>query len=362
MLTALTGTKSWPLVKPHIIIFIIALLLASAGVIYFFNANALANYLQFFEVLIGVPLAIVGFFWALDQINDIAKSQKLTAERKTLERAIIIPSQRIRPFSDVYDDLIKLHTINASRDAFIIDATYLQRTVGKFFDGHLQFDNNRDFRFPVAAKQAYLLSQNAAFKAVPQNVLVQDRATTNSAIDKAISEFLVQFQLEDLPAFLREIGIRIWDNPTFDLNAIGDSAGQLTLRFQLGSYAHYVQSHEVLRHELYYHYLKHGTQQIDASHLPVRRAFDVKTLDDAFDLRGRPATLGINVFTVFAKPGGKYCTFFQQRSHDLAENPGVFNVVPAGTFQPLSQFGKRVIERQLSFLLYRFARTYGGTL
>lgn len=132
---------------------------------------------------------------------------------------------------------------------------------------------------------------------------------------------------------------RLWDARTFDLLYVDQSHDtDLTLECSLGSYRHYIQLYEAIEQEIYYNYLfseSKVAQIVDKVDFILRdNLIDFQEIDD---YRGRPAKLGLNIFTIIADPDGGHSTMLHKRHSKVAEQPNFYHTVPAGTFQPHSE-------------------------
>jgi len=310
--------------------------------------------------LVGFPIAILALLWTYrqlrwmySQISDIEKTTNLNKQRETLRQAITNPSPKIRSFGDVYSDLIGGYAPTLGNDGLPFSAAYLEKTVGAFFKNGIRFSGQgkvpRNFHFPLAGKRQWMLSENQRFEVVGGLHSFDRVELTDHAITSAVNAFIDRFQIGSFAAFLQSSGRKLWDNPTFDITDFTEQKDRIDLKFQVGSYSNYVRTHEIMRHELYYHYVTSGSREIDPTKLDIRKSFGISHFNDLFKYRKRPATLGLSIFPIFYKGNGCYCTFLHKRSDDLVENPGVFHVVPSGTFQPLSIFDESEIKRQCSF-------------
>lgn len=317
--------------------------------------------------IVAFPIAILALVWSYRQlawmyrqIKDIENTNSIEKERDRLRQAVVGPAFRIRSYADVYGDLINAYSPKLGDGALPINAAYFDGTIGAFFKNQLRFSGHtkdaNHFSFPLAGRNEWLLSANQNFT-ITQRLVNFDRVElTNSTILGAVDKFMQGFQIGSLSTILLTAGKRFWDNPTFDITKFeekGEKNGRwVELTFQVGSYSNYVRTHEILRHELYYNYVvsnSTGKGHADPTVQAVRRSFEISTFADLFNYVKRPATLGLNIFPIFNKGDGSYCTFLHRRSEDLVENPGFFNVVPSGTFQPLSIFDDSEIARQCSF-------------
>src|SRR5208282_4216323 len=125
--------------------------------------------------IIGFPFALLALAWTylqlrwmFRQISEIEAENQLSKDRDILKQAVIIPSPRIRSYSNVYSDLTKLYTQKLGNDSLPVNAAYFDHTIGSFFKSGVRFSgagkDANQFSFPLAGKREWLLSQNRRFE------------------------------------------------------------------------------------------------------------------------------------------------------------------------------------------------------
>lgn len=213
------------------------------------------------------------------------------------------------------------------------------------------------YKFPLIYKQNWLRSKNGLLEITQQlDPPLQASEGKNPLAAKA-ERFFKTFglQLEGYPPFLASLGKKIWDGLSFDLYEVLQNTDKMQLKFIKGRYYNFVKYYELALKELYFNYycdMKYKHSWLYRPMLPKK-----KTLRNCVNIRNilnykyRPIKLGINVFVIMCKDEDKqkYCTFIQRRGQDQVEYPGFYHVVPAGTFDPLSDWDKETVKNQFDF-------------
>ena len=146
-------------------------------------------------------------------------------------------------------------------------------------------------------------------------------------------DFLARSHLDKLLAS----GRRMEDKPTFVLDQIITSP-TLKISARLGTYFHMLMTCDALDVEIR-EYAPHplppppveGGEQSEV--LPYRS--QIKRREVLINGAGRSAAIGMTTLVVFPK-NGNYHTLIGQRSGSTAIEPGRFQVIPAGVFQPIT--------------------------
>jgi hypothetical protein len=135
--------------------------------------------------------------------------------------------------------------------------------------------------------------------------------------------------------YKKEINSKVYKSVTYDLKKLADEAN-LELEFCVGDYVDYMNFNEVISKEtrLIAYQKHHVYRKISISNnmFKARNKYPYK---DLLNYLKFPCTIGVNVFTII-KASGKFYTLLQHRkTKELnPEQPNLYHVIPAGTFQP----------------------------
>lgn len=273
-------------------------------------------------VVIGIPGIIWFILWYQDQ-----KREERKGKLKNIIKAGI---NEFTSYKELYDFLIRYHSDDLKRlknKYSLIGQAYFKKTLG---DKIMFKEDNNLYEFPLIYKKNWLKSSNKKFW-LELGELRDDCSNDLLLLSK---DFLKKrFNISNFVEFNEECGKRVWGQTTFDLYKI---KGILTIFCCKSNYLNFVSTYEVIQKELYYNYI-YGEEFV------LRKKIGFNNLED---YSWRPAKIGINVFTIMKRKDGGYSTFIHKRRSNQIEYPGLYHVIPAGTFQPVSEHS---VKKQYSF-------------
>lgn len=310
--------------------------------------------------LIGTFLTLIGVILTYYQIRKVRKEQRFEKIRRTFSSVCKMPATEVATYGEVYKELFSHYNLDnkkTSNDIIYINRSYFNRTVLSHYVNQVDMDSKEiQYKFPLICKNHWLKSNyNDLIIEKDGPLKFQQVEEIKHILDSPANEFLKCLQMESYPAFLASTGKQIWNAKTFDISSIEDKNKTLKLSFILGCYFNYVQYYDLISKELYFHLYTSGNKEYSGrsliKQLPRKYILrDSVSIDEIFDFKNRPVKLGINIFVLMKKKDeNKYCTFIQKRGNSQVEYPGFYHVAPAGTFQPLSEFDRDIIQRQCEF-------------
>lgn len=307
---------------------------------------------------VGVIITLIGVILTYLQIRTVRKQQLLEKITKTFSAICELPAPEVAKYGQIYKEIFSYYGFNnenTPNNLFVIGKEYFARCVGGHYAAiHLDKSPDR-YKFPLICRKNWLKSNDDKLQIKKDGPCdFSQLKDEDNLLYKPATDFLKISQVESYPAFLASIGKQIWNAKTFDLYSINEKDHTLQLRFVLGSYFRYVNYYDLISKELYFHIYTHKSKEFSKRALkkllPKNYTLrDSVNLNNIFDFQNRPVKLGINVFVLMKKDSEGYCTFIQKRGKSQVEYPSFYNVAPAGTFQPLSEFDKDTIQLQSHF-------------
>ena len=202
--------------------------------------------------------------------------------------------------------------------------------------------------FPILFKPQWCLSNNEDFGI---ETVYNNQEKTNDLNERAMSamkEYTGETYFFDY--FKKRFKNDLFDSQTYDLCSLTDD-NHISMIFSKGSYRQLMNFNEAIARESKYLCHMYSTQipptsdyrlgkslrarifhksLLSKSRFRIRNKYPLKNI---LDYKSFPCSIGLNVFTIL-KAKGRFYTFIQKRPDDMAENPGMSHVLPAGTFQP----------------------------
>ena len=305
----------------------------------------------------GLILTIFGFVLTIWQIRKLSETIFFDQVRGAFFDICTIPQLAVIPLEELYKSILKYHENVACKEPnqIRIDLDYLNFCLPRHLD--VRFKRTSDwYDFPLVSLAPYLLSKNDKLQ-IRYGSFNFDKVQDSNLLDAASKRFLDQLGIKNLSSFIAR-GKKIWDQWTFDLERMefDERNNILNLHFIRGSYFQYVNRNELLSRESFFQYhLKKGNL-IKAGGFGFKHKFpkensarDLASKKCLFDFSNKATSVGFHIFIIMHKGDGRFCTFVQKRGSMTVEYPGYYHVVPAGTFQPLSEFDAEIVKAQCNF-------------
>ncbi len=294
-------------------------------------------------------LGVLGVSLTLAQAFRLAGELKRRRRRKQLEMVSETP---LPQHKKVYGHVLRYHGLDRSGNSqegwLRIDRDYFMMLQSAGIV-NLTANDETQFKFPLVTKQAWLYSHGGGAFSLNRPLLDRPEKHKSNPLLKASKRFMKRFGEESFPIFLKSLGREIWNAPTYDLCTIDENG--MCLGFVLGDYYGFVSRNELLMRQAYLH-----CRFSRSYRETLRRAAGVGDLRTANGLDGparllkkNPTKMGISSLLIMKKKCGGYAVFLHKRGLKVVEEPDLYHVVPAGTFQPYSAFDRSTIEAQFCF-------------
>ena len=251
-------------------------------------------------IILTVVIGIPGIIWFILWYHD----QKREERKGKLKNIIKAGINEFTSYKELYGFLIRYHSDDLKRlknKYSLIGQAYFKKTFGD----KIRFKEDKTlYEFPLIYKKNWLKSSNKKFW-LELGELIDDCSNDLLLLSK---DFLKKrFNISNFVEFNEECGKRVWGQTTFDLYKIKESKeGILTVFCCKSNYLNFVSTYEVYS--------------------------------------WRPAKIGINVFTIMKRRWILY--IIHKRRSNQIEYPEFYHVIPAGTFQPVSEHS---VKKQYSF-------------
>lgn len=148
---------------------------------------------------------------------------------------------------------------------------------------------------------------------------------------------------------LNWINRSFYPGPTFALERVAAHNGEIKINHYVSNYYSYISTCEYLSYELIKQFDMHGTkpEESDFQQFSVPLRDELASSGNIYEFQKRSAKVGINIFLVGHLDGDLYCVLVY-RDQTVAEFPGRYSVIPAGTFAPRGPSHKEWYSMRLS--------------
>lgn len=124
-----------------------------------------------------------------------------------------------------------------------------------------------------------------------------------------------------------------YQGPTFALKNIDVRGGEIKISHCISDYYSFISTCEYLSYELTKEFHRHGINRENFDKLSLDVRNELASSNKIYQFQERSLKVGVNIFLVgYYK--GNLCCVLTRRTGDIAEFPGRYSVVPAGTFAP----------------------------